>query len=338
MNCKHPNLYSPTVGFFSHRGTNKGETPYPHDAFPIACGKCLPCRINRRRIWTSRLYLEYAYSNASLWCTFTYSPEHLPLDSRGIAILQPLDFTLFLKRFRKAYPHYRIRYLYVGEYGNKTARPHYHALFFFTPNSDSQHSSDTPFNGFVDLPSDIAERITELWGLGQTHIVNDVNLHTIQYTCKYVVKYMTRNSDSRLDGRPVEFARMSRRPGIGFCFCQAFLDSITLTNIVKGSGRVPPVYRICGRLMPLGRYIINKLKSLLPEVDFDSPSRSDEVAYSTQLVLDYHDHILKSGGVHNLATINTYLEFLDTRQFAVANRIETEFQSLHGLNWTRDTF
>ena len=57
--------------------------------------------------------------------TLTYRPEELPEHGS----LVPGDFTRFVKRVRKAESK-RFSYYAAGEYGEKTARPHYHAVFF----------------------------------------------------------------------------------------------------------------------------------------------------------------------------------------------------------------
>lgn len=93
----------------------------------FGCGQCLPCRVNRRRIWTHRIMLEAAQYHDNSFVTLTYDEEKLPVDLS----VTPRTLQLFMKRLRKVYPN-RIRYFGVGEYGDQTMRPHYHlALFNF---------------------------------------------------------------------------------------------------------------------------------------------------------------------------------------------------------------
>ena len=59
------------------------------------------------------------------YITLTYNDDHLPANGS----LQPRDLQLFWKRLRKARTP-GIRYYACGEYGDQTARPHYHAIIF----------------------------------------------------------------------------------------------------------------------------------------------------------------------------------------------------------------
>jgi len=117
MRCKNP--YIPT---------GKGK------AYP--CGQCLPCRINRRRIWAHRIMLEAGLYGDNAFITLTYDDEHDPTS------LEPKHAQTFLKRLRHNYPK-PIRYYLVGEYGESTDRPHYHAALFNFPacqNGNSRYS------------------------------------------------------------------------------------------------------------------------------------------------------------------------------------------------------
>jgi len=64
---------------------------------PCACGHCLPCKINRRRLWSHRIMLETFMHEASSFLTLTYAPEFLPQDLS----LKVRDYQLFMKRLRK---------------------------------------------------------------------------------------------------------------------------------------------------------------------------------------------------------------------------------------------
>lgn len=70
----------------------------------------MPCRINKRRIWTTRLFLESLVHRSSIFFTLTYRDECLPEGGN----LNPRDMTLFLKRLRKAVAPLRIRFFIVG--------------------------------------------------------------------------------------------------------------------------------------------------------------------------------------------------------------------------------
>lgn len=71
---------------------------------------------------------------------------------------------------------------------------------------------------------------------------------------------MTRNDDPRLNGRSPEFARMSRRPGIGVFAMDDVADVLLRFNLVSPQGDVPSSLRHGSREMPLGRFLRGKLR------------------------------------------------------------------------------
>ena len=93
------------------------------------CGKCYNCKIVYKMEWTTRLEHELETSGEGVFVTLTYDDDHLP---EGFNIQQN-HLQLFLKRFR-SYVNYhfgtKLKYYAIGDYGEKTGRPHYHALMF----------------------------------------------------------------------------------------------------------------------------------------------------------------------------------------------------------------
>lgn len=117
---------------------------YPH-GLRVACGKCLSCRIARRREWALRMSHELDYHDDSMFLTLTYSPEHLPFEidtSKGLPImayrptLRKKHLQDFIKRLRKNVHPHKIKYFACGEYGEESQthpyheRPHYHLIIF----------------------------------------------------------------------------------------------------------------------------------------------------------------------------------------------------------------
>lgn len=229
------------------------KKPYMIGVLPFGCGQCMPCRINRRRLWTARIVLETLKHPASCFITLTYAPENMPVDNS----VSVREAQLFLKRLRKEIDPLRIRYFIVGEYGDRTYRPHYHAALF-------------------GLGPDSAALIANAWKLGHVH-VGEINNTTAAYVAGYVTKKMTNKLDPRLEGRSPEFARMSLRPGIG---AHAMEDMAKYFETNQGAlvlarlGDVPGVLRTGGKLLPLGRYLKGKLRDALgmPQLGFQSPA------------------------------------------------------------------
>ncbi len=84
------------------------------------CGLCEDCRLVRAKDWVVRNYFEMQSHSQVLFVTLTYDNEHVP------EWLHRRDVQLWLKRLRKQTEQF-IRTYYIGEYGTKFGRPHYHA-------------------------------------------------------------------------------------------------------------------------------------------------------------------------------------------------------------------
>lgn len=212
--------------------------PYREGVAEYGCGQCLPCRINRRRLWTARLMLEaHVTDGASFFVTLTYDQEHLPKDGS----LEPRDLQLFLKRIRERVAPRRIRFYAVGEYGDRSFRPHYHLVLF----------------GLGD-----ASVVEHCWTLGRVHC-GEVTEESCAYVVSYTLKRMTGKDDPRLGGRVPEFARMSLRPGVGAAAMEVVGDALMTkagSMYVARSGDVSSVLRSSMRMWPLGRYLRRKLR------------------------------------------------------------------------------
>jgi len=217
------------------------KKPFNKGIVRFGCGQCIPCRISRRRLWTNRLTMEGYMHGDSTFVTLTYDPERVP--SGGTLV--PKHATDFIKRLRQKISPHKIRYYLVGEYGDETQRPHYHAAIF-------------------GLPRYADEVIREAWGMGHVHC-GDLSTKSAAYIAGYVTKKMTSADDPRLKGRHPEFARMSLRPGIGALSLQPIVDVMTTdagANELNKTGDVPSVIRHNQKKWPLGRYLKKKLRQM----------------------------------------------------------------------------
>lgn len=215
----------------------------------FGCGQCLPCRLNRRRIWTHRIILEASQYADNTFVTLTYEE---PPENNSV---NPRDTQLFLKRLRTNIEPQKVRYFLVGEYGDETQRPHYHAALFGFPNCRNIQTikrANRPCCAICSL-------ISRSWGLGHISL-GTLEPHSAAYIAGYVTKKMTRPNDERLNGRHPEFARMSLRPGIGGDAVHE-IASATLQYINVDSD-VPTALRHGRKLMPLGRYLTRRLRAL----------------------------------------------------------------------------
>jgi len=94
----------------------------------VPCGQCIACRISKRREWTIRMMHEMEFHEDNIFITLTYNDESIPENGS----LKKKHLQDFFKRLRKrlAREDRKIRIFGCGEYGDKTDRPHYHAIIF----------------------------------------------------------------------------------------------------------------------------------------------------------------------------------------------------------------
>ena len=92
--------------------------------------------------------------------TLTYDDAHLPYNQS----LSVRDFQLFMKRLRKEFGS-GVRFFHCGEYGEKTGRPHYHAILFNCDFKDKK--IHTVRNGHRVY---VSQQLNDIWGNGLTEI------------------------------------------------------------------------------------------------------------------------------------------------------------------------
>lgn len=231
------------------------KNPFMSGGAAFGCGQCLPCRINRSRVWSHRIMLEALQYTDNCFLTLTYDDAHLPAGES----LVPADFRDFLKRLRNSHYPRQLRYFGVGEYGDGLQRPHYHAILFNYP---------TCVRGGSDYSSSrtsccsTCDNVRSIWGKGFVHL-GKVEDKSSAYVCGYVVKKMTASDDPRLFGRHPEFARMSRMPGIGFSAMHEVANVVMGNDELSCAVDVPTGLRHGNTIRPLGRYLSNGLRKLV---------------------------------------------------------------------------
>ena len=73
-----------------------------------------------------RMLHELSDYEDAVFVTLTYDEDHIPSNHS----LKKSDLQKWFKRVRKEIEPKKIRYFACGEYGDKTQRPHYHAIIF----------------------------------------------------------------------------------------------------------------------------------------------------------------------------------------------------------------
>ena len=227
--------------YFSHlwhrwqKGAGKAPDGAITEYIHVPCGQCIGCRLDYSRQWANRCMLESQYHAHTWFLTLTYDDEHIHqndylIEDTGEAgtsyTLFPEDLTLFWKRLRKNTGQ-KFRYYACGEYGDNTARPHYHAIVFGLDIPDLKIYKKTAL-GFNLYTSDT---ISKTWKNGYA-IISESSWETCAYTARYVMKKrkgITADFYRQYNMVP-EFVRMSRRPGIGLEYYNEHRDDIYETD------------------------------------------------------------------------------------------------------------
>lgn len=212
--------------------------PYYRGVLGFGCGRCLPCRISRRRIWTTRIVLEWLVTGVGCFVTLTYNEDNIPRDGN----LQKKDLQKFQRKLMRDVG--KFRYFGCGEYGEVGKRPHYHLIIF---------------GKFIS-----ARRCQKSWGKGRIQ-VGELNKHTAQYVAGYVNKKLTKEGDKYLEGKKPEFSLMSRRPGIGYGSLPVIVqgaNTLCYQNHMDIEQDVPKQINFGKEAMPLGRYLREKLRKI----------------------------------------------------------------------------
>jgi len=244
MSCNKPLL-----AFQSFEKNSGGKRPVTFspdgNTHPIAlpCGQCMGCRLDKARAWAMRLHVEGLSHTQSCFITLTYDDDNIPENDS----LNPTDLQRFIKRLRKYLGSTRIRYYSVGEYGGKFDRPHYHAIIFGYDFPDRSIYLD---RGSYTVDNSII--LSKLWPHGHATVQNN-SLEAAAYVSKYAVKKITGEKAQdwyqRIDtdtGEIIqllpEFARMSRRPGIGSAWLKKYYkDLYPKGYVTNGKGvKIPP--------------------------------------------------------------------------------------------------
>lgn len=202
------------------------------------------------------MLLEQRLNETSTFLTLTYDEKNLPPGGS----LVPRDVQLFLKRLRKEYYPLTIRYYGVGEYGENTERPHYHAIIFGGPTC-----LQWPVRKGEGCQCPSCQLYQRSWGKGFIYL-GDATEKSIKYVASYVSKSTLKKSDPKLFGRHPEYAFMSRRPGIGYGQVRSIAESLTThygCESISNTGDVPFSFQYGKKHLPLGNYLRRKIRKEL---------------------------------------------------------------------------
>lgn len=230
----------------------------------LPCGKCMPCRIHKREVWTGRILMESLCHEHAVFVTLTYAeaPEQL-INGKKRQVLVKRHGQLFMKKLRKRLSPRKIRFFFCGEYGSKTERPHYHAVLF-------------------GLSTASTADIEKSWGHGFVS-VSDLTPQRARYVARYTTKKLV-GALLSADGRPPEYATMSLRGPIGHPFLERLASTM---NRNRGSGTVvliPSTIKLFGKNYPLDPLFRQRLNELVnpPEEGEELMSMSRRLSYGKE--------------------------------------------------------
>lgn len=206
----------------------------------VRCNHCVNCKSFLSRQWAFRCILESKQHKFTWFLTLTYDDNHLRfrdlIDGETVfhvATNFKRDYQLLFKNVRSAGVIFR--YFIVGEYGEKSERPHYHAVIFGPNHQEILYFKKFWDKGFVDIS-----------------LAND---KSIFYTTGYVQKklYSSDRKDESVIRLPT-FSQASINPPLGF---ETFLKLWNKGKVKTENGFYSINYN--GFSYPVPRIFLNKL-------------------------------------------------------------------------------
>lgn len=258
----------------------------------IPCGHCDECLKDRARQWAIRILKEAENSYYNYFITLTYDDDKLP----GYNLVKD-EISKFNKKLKTALSRAGkpsdFRFYGVGEYGSKSARPHYHVIYFNLKLDDLVFYKTTE-DGNILFNSPF---IDSIWKKGFC-VIGAVDVGSACYVSRYVDKkrLLTKEQKEQLENKGVvpEFSVMSRNPGIGSCYYEKVKD-----NFKQGIYNIP--FRDNNFSIP--KYFKDKLKN---DLDLD-----EMIDYENYVKLNVnckiHNDVLLS---YNVGDVNKYYDIL----------------------------
>jgi len=194
----------------------------------VPCGRCVGCKLERARQWTIRIMHEAQGHRDNCFLTLTLRDDELVYGNSQATLFKP-HLQKFWKRLRKEVKC-EVRYFACGEYGERGARPHYHACLF---GFDFPDKILLRSDGRNDLYH--SDLLDDLWTHGHCS-VGALTPASAAYVARYIMdKKLGKEAEfyERLGIEP-EFTAMSRRPGIGSRWISKYITDVYPADRVVG--------------------------------------------------------------------------------------------------------
>lgn len=199
--------------------------------FKLPCGKCIECRLEYAAQWALRCVHESKMHERNCFITLTYSDENLPSPR-----LNYEDWQEFIREIRRLTP-LNLSVFVTGEYGEKTKRPHWHALIFGWSPKDAvyKYSNDRGDKIYE------SKTLTEIWGKGIAEF-GSVTLQSANYCARYAAKKLTHGKDQDHDFHPI--SKKSQKNAIGKRWLEKhWPDIFTYGTLFLSDGTTVPIPR-----------------------------------------------------------------------------------------------
>ncbi|QCS36203.1 replication initiator protein [Capybara microvirus Cap1_SP_161] len=209
----------------------------------VPCGHCINCRIQKSSDWATRICLELPFWDSNIFTTLTYDDDHIPSDWS----IHKDDLQKFFKRLRREIEYNaksnglevpKIAYFASGEYGDKSMRPHYHAIIFGVGLDLNNYNNE------LQCYYSDCKLIENNWSYGNVYN-GCVSYDSARYTADYVLKQYSGELKQKVytdNGLETPFCIHSN--GIGKRFVEVYESDIIGKGyiIIRGVKKALPRY------------------------------------------------------------------------------------------------
>lgn len=173
--------YHEKVIFFKAQDYKENRT----EDILIPCGKCIECLLSKKKRIKSRIMYEIKKNKYNYFITLTYKNNPKTLNYK--------DIQLFFKKIRRTINCEKMKYYVVGEYGEKTGRPHWHLILSGIKLEDTLKLYKLGTNGAYYN----SNLISECWNYKGWAVI----ARATEPTAAYVANYCLKKTNNKVIGR-----------------------------------------------------------------------------------------------------------------------------------------